>query len=69
MCTEFARQLSSEKKGYRDTSLIRNDPPPLGHPKNVGIGLLQGPRGRHFLMSEVSLYGARVARARACVCV
>ena len=35
---------------YRTTSRIRNLTPPLG------IVLLQGPRGRWFLMSEVPLY-------------
>jgi hypothetical protein len=38
---------------YRDTSLIRNSPPPWDHHFALSIVLLQGPRGAVFLMSEV----------------
>jgi len=38
---------------YRDTSLIRNCPPPQDHHRALGIILLKGPRGALFLMSEV----------------
>jgi hypothetical protein len=31
-------------------------PPPQDHPRPLGIRLLYGLRGRHFLMSEVPLY-------------
>ena len=37
---------------YRGTSLIRNRPLPEDHPKPLGIGLLQGPRGRRFLWAR-----------------
>ena len=40
---------------YRDTSLKR-PPPPGDRPRGLGIGLLQGPRRRHSLMSEATLY-------------
>ena len=40
---------------YRATSFIRNYLPPQDHRRALGIGLLQGPRGWHFLMSEVAL--------------
>jgi len=40
---------------YMGTSLIRNRTPPLDHHRALGIGLLQVPRERRFLMSEVSL--------------
>ena len=50
----------TRKKGthrpYRGISLIRNsDPlgPPWDPPRTLGIGLLQGPSGWRFLMSEV----------------
>ena len=46
----------------RGTSLIRNSPAPQDHHKALGTGLLQGPRGRLFLMSEVPLYGSRKPR-------
>jgi len=41
---------------YRGTSLIRNRLPPQDHRRAIGIGLLEGPMGRRFLMSEVPLY-------------
>jgi len=41
---------------YRDSSLIRNTPPPEGHHAALDIVLLLGPRGALFLMSEVPLY-------------
>ena len=41
---------------YRGTSPIRKRPPPLDPPRNLGIGLRLGPKGWHFLMSEVPLY-------------
>ena len=31
-------------------------PPPQDHPRALGIGLQEGPRGEGFLMSEVTLY-------------
>ena len=40
---------------YRGTSLTKKRPPPWDHRRALGIGLLQGPRGLRFLMSEVSL--------------
>jgi len=42
-------------QGYRATSLIRNCPPPEGHPRALDIGLLQVPRGVLLLMREVPL--------------
>jgi hypothetical protein len=42
---------------YRGTSLIRNrPPPPKEHHRALGTGLLQGPGGVHFLVSEVPLH-------------
>ena len=41
---------------YRVTSLIRNNNPPQGHHKALGIFLLQDPRGARFFMSKVPLY-------------
>jgi len=41
---------------YRGTSLIRNSAPPQDHHRALGIVLLQGPRRRVFLMSEIPLY-------------
>ena len=41
---------------YRGASLIRNCPPPQDHCRSLGIGLMKGPRGLLFLMSEVPLY-------------
>jgi hypothetical protein len=35
---------------------IRKRPSPQEPPRTLGIGLLQGPRGVHFLVSEVPLY-------------
>ena len=43
-------------KTYRGTSLIGNCPPTSEHRKALGIVLLQGPRRRQFLESEVPLY-------------
>ena len=40
---------------YRGTSLIRNSTPPQDHHRALGIVLLWGPRGRHFLMSKIPL--------------
>ena len=40
---------------YGGTSVIRNSPLPSDHHSNLGIVLLQGPRRRLFLMSEVPL--------------
>ena len=40
------------------SSLIRT-PPPLEPPWALGIGLLQGPTGRLFLMSEAPLYESK----------
>ena len=42
---------------YRGTSLIRNRPPPREYHRALGIALLKGPKGKRFLVSEVSLYG------------
>ena len=42
---------------YRDTSLIRDNPPPKDHRRALGIALMQAPRWGHVLMSEVPLYG------------
>ena len=42
-------------KHYRGTSLIRSSSPPQDHHRSLGIGLLQGPAGEVFLMSEVPL--------------
>jgi hypothetical protein len=41
---------------YSDTSLMRNSTPFQDHHKALGIVLLQGPRRKRFLMSEVPLY-------------
>ena len=41
---------------YRGTSLLRNSPPPKGFHMALGIVLLQGPKRRRFLESEVPLY-------------
>ena len=38
---------------YRGTSLIKNSTPPYDHHRDLDIGLLEGPRGALFLMSEV----------------
>ena len=43
--------------GWGGTLLMRNCAPPLDHHRALGIGLLQGPRRKHFLMSEVPMYG------------
>jgi len=40
---------------YRGTSLIRNSNYPWDHRRVLGIGLLQGPRRRQFLMSKAPL--------------
>jgi hypothetical protein len=40
----------------RGTSLIRNRHPPQDHHRALDIGILSGPRGKHFLVSEVTLY-------------
>ena len=40
---------------YRGTSLIRNNPPPLGHHRALDTVLLYGPTRGLFLMSEVPL--------------
>ena len=42
----------SERSHYRDTSLIRNSPPPSGHHRALGIVLLQGPRGAQFRLLQ-----------------
>ena len=47
----------SEVLLYRGTSLIRKRPPSRAA---VGIGPLKGPKGRHFLMSEVLLFMGEV---------
>ena len=39
----------------RGTSLIRNCPPPQGHCRAPDTGLLKGPRGWQFRLSEVPL--------------
>jgi len=41
---------------YRGTSFIRKRPTPWDHHRALGVGLLQGPKGRRFLVSEVPLY-------------
>ena len=41
---------------HRGTSLIRNRPPHQEYHRALGIALLQDPKGRHFLVSEVPLY-------------
>ena len=41
---------------YRGTSLIRNRPLPYDPPMTLGLGLLQGPRGGRFLMSQAPLH-------------
>ena len=38
---------------------MRNSVPPWDHHRGLGIDLLQGSRGRQFLMSEVPLCGSR----------
>ena len=43
----------------------KKTPPPLDRRKTIGVGLLQGPMGRRFLMSEVPLYRREVLRPRA----
>ena len=40
----------------RGTSLIRKRPPPSDLHRTIGIGVLKGPRGGPFLMSEVLLW-------------
>ena len=52
---------------YRGTSLIRNSNPLWDHHRALGVGLLQGPRGGRFLMSEVPWRGewGEWSRARA----
>jgi len=45
---------------YRGTSLIRKRPPPYDHHRPLGVSLLYGPRGGHFLMIELPLYMAAV---------
>ena len=42
---------------FRGTSPIRKHPPPYDPRRTLGIVLREGPRGVHFLMSEVPLYG------------
>ena len=42
----------SHRLDYEGTSLIRKAPPP----RTIGMGLPKGPRGMHFLVSEVPLY-------------
>ena len=49
-CWRWAR-CTATLQGY----LAHKTPPP---PRGLGIGLLKGPRGRRFLMSEVPLYDA-----------
>ena len=44
---------------YRGTSLTRKIHPPWNHHRSLGIGLLKGPTGRMFLVSEVPLYAPR----------
>ena len=41
---------------YRGTSLIGKRPSPQDHHRAIGIVLLQVPRARSFLVSEVPLY-------------
>ena len=41
---------------YRGTLPMGKRPPPWDPPETLGIGLLQCPRGFHFLTSEVPLY-------------
>jgi len=45
--------LSREIQGY--LAHKKTPPPPKDHHRALGIGLLSGPRGERFLMSEVSL--------------
>ena len=40
---------------FMGASLIRNCPPPQDHRRTPDIGLLQGPRRRQILMSEVPM--------------
>ena len=40
---------------YRGTSPIRKRPPPWDPPRALGVGLLWGPRGVRFRVSEVPL--------------
>ena len=47
---------SSRMRAYRGNSLIRHSPPLWDHHRVLGIVLLQGPRRRQFLLSEVPLY-------------
>ena len=49
------REVDRVPVQYRGTSLVRNRTPPKGPHRALGIVLLQGPRGRRFLMSEVPL--------------
>ena len=44
-------------RGYRGTSLIRSRYSPQEQHRTLGIGLLQGPRGRRFLMKDFPRYG------------
>ena len=41
---------------YRSASLVRKRPTLWDLPRTLGTGLLQGPRGVHFLVSEVPPY-------------
>ena len=45
--------LKTEIQGYL---AHKKTPAPLDHHRALGIGLLQGPRGKRFIMSEVPLY-------------
>jgi len=52
-----------EERVYRGTSLARKRPPPQDPPRILGVGLLSGLRGVHFLVSEVPLYLSSAFRA------
>ena len=45
----------------------KKQPPPYDHHRALGMVLLQGPRGRRFLMTEVPLQGGRDLRQGRCV--
>ena len=50
------------KRRYKPTSPTRKRPPQEDHPRTLGMGLRESPRGVRFLMSEVPLYTARSDR-------
>jgi hypothetical protein len=60
----IAMRWVSYVTSYRAISLIRKRPPSLDPSRTLGIGPLEVPTARLFLMSEVPLYRLRHAVSR-----